>query len=322
MEDFIQGKELTLSAYIEILLSKNSSKLHPNNHFPTDELLNEFLKTINERSDREIRSILRKFIIHSCTFRSDEFRASNIIARIKDRKISNVQIDGRMEYDRRLLQYCLKNNCEVWEGLTWTLDLLPHFPKEAIKAIDAYFLANCQMLPDEWLNALSDCKTIIRARYINYNHPNEIYWNLEPKGFEFLIAELYERLEYSVTLTKDSYDGGVDVLAVKNEVSLKEKLVIQCKRYTKATIGVKDIRNLLGVVSDSKATKGVLITTSKFSHTAEKFAKDNPSIELINLTELNKLLNANLGTYWVNKIDNIITNQKANKVPRTKKVCH
>ncbi len=76
--------------------------------------------------------------------------------------------------------------------MTWVLDLLPHFPNEAIKAIDAYFLANYQMLPDNSLLALSDCASIIRARYINYEHPKEILYELKPKDFEFLVASLYE----------------------------------------------------------------------------------------------------------------------------------
>jgi restriction system protein len=67
---------------------------------------------------------------------------------------------------------------------------------------------------------------------------------------------------------------------------------------------------LLGVVSDMKATKGILITTSKFSPEAIKFEKNNPSIELINLSDLMILLNAHLGTYWTNKIDSIINEQK------------
>lgn len=239
--------------------------------------------------------------------------ANVVTTAIKEGKKDMVENILKTEYNRRLLQHLSKNG-EVWEGLTWTLDLLPHFPLEAIKAIDAYFLANCQLLPDHSLNALSDCIAIIRGRYINYEHPKEIFWNLAPKEFEFITAELYEELGYSVTLTPDSYDGGIDVHASKIEVGTKEKLVIQCKRYTKKNIvGVEDIRNLLGVVADTKATKGVLITTSSFSSEAKKFEKNNPSIELIDFTDLNKLLNANLGTYWVDKIDRIIRDQKRKK---------
>lgn len=315
----IDSTELTLDEFLNILFSNEASNLFPNNHFPTEGLLNEYLSTIHKRSDTEIRDLLRRFIICSSTFGLDEFAVKNIIITSKDGKKQINSNSIKTEYHRRLLQHFLLNRGEVWEGLTWTLDLLPNFPLEAIKAIDAYFLANCLLLPDHWLNALSDCTTIIRGRYINYEHPKEIFWNLAPKEFEFITAELYESLGYSVQLTQDSYDGGIDIHASKNEVSIKEKLVIQCKRYTKNnTVGVGDIRNLLGVVTDTKATKGVLITTSTFSTEAKKFENKNPSIELIDIVELNKLLNGNLGTYWIDKIDRIIRNQKSKKVYKKK----
>lgn len=322
-EELIDSRKLTLNEFLKILFSKDASKLFPDNHFPTEELLNEYLSKIHERSDNEIRAILRRFIVHSCTFGIDEFMAKMILVTSKDKKKYLPTNLGSPEYNRRLLQHFLLKKGEVWEGLTWTLDLLPHFPLEAIKAIDAYFLANCQLLPDHCLNALSDCTTIIRSRYINYEHPKEIFWNLAPKEFEFITAELYEKLGYSVRLTQDSYDGGIDIHASKNEVSTKEKLVIQCKRYTRNnTVGVGDIRNLLGVVADTKATKGVLITSSSFSPEAIKFEKNNPSIELIDIVELNKLLNGNLGTYWIDKIDRIIRGQKVKKNSRKNEGSH
>ena len=312
MKDYIQGKELSLSVFLKNLFSENRSRLFPNNHFPTDKMLNEFLDTIKERSDKLILAVLRTFIIHNCTFNIDRLRIPQIVNKNDAGKIIYPQFEGRIEYDIRVINHHLDETNNVWEGLTWTLDLLPHFPKEAINAINAYFLANCQALPDSYLHSLSDCSAIIRARYIDYQHPNELYYNLSPKEFEILVAELYKKLGYTVSLTQSSYDGGIDVIAEKKEITLKEKLVIQCKRYTKQTIGVKDIRNLLGVVTHFKATKGVFVTTSKFSSEAKKFERNNPSIELINLIDLNKLLNANLGYKWIHKIDNLIMSYKMN----------
>ena len=80
----------------------------------------------------------------------------------------------------------------------------------------------------------------------------------------------------------------------------------------KKTIGVADVRELLGVVNDKKVTKGVLITTTRFSTEAKKFEKNNPSVELIDCNDLMILLNTNLGTYWVKKLDKIINEQKIN----------
>lgn len=311
IDNIIFAKDLSLSDFLEKLNSNDYHRLYPNNCFPNEEMLDEYLKTIEKRYDNEIRSILRKFLIHNCTFGSDEFYANNLITRIKDKTYIS-SINPRTEYNRRVLTKFLTNHGEVWEGLTWVLDLLPHFPNEAIKAIDAYFLANCMMLPDNCLKALSDSATIIRARYINFQHPKDVFWNLNPIDFEYLVASLYQQMGYIVSVTKSSYDGGIDVNAEKKEIGEKEKLIIQCKRYTKQTVSVNDVRNLLGVINDTKATKGILITTSKFSTESRKLENNNPSIELIDINDLMKLLNTYLGTYWIQKLEKIINEQKIN----------
>jgi len=310
IDEIIYARELSLSKFLEILNSKDYGRLFPNNCFPTENMMNEYLDSISNRTENEIRFILRRFLIHNCTFGSDEFNAQYLIAKKEDKTYFTKAVGS--EYNRRLLTKFLTKRGEVWEGLTWVIDLLPHFPNEAIKAIDAYFLANCQMLPDYSLNALSDCATIIRAKYIDYKHPTEIFLNLNPFDFEFLIGALFESMDYKVSVTQSSYDNGIDVLAEKNILGQKEKVVIQCKKYTKQTIGVSDIRNLLGVIMDKKVTKGFLITTTKFSSEAKKFEKNNPSIELIDYNGLTTLLNSNLGPYWTTKLDKIINEQKIN----------
>tara|TARA_R110002020_G_scaffold475610_1_gene711317 strand:- start:379 stop:1332 length:954 start_codon:yes stop_codon:yes gene_type:complete len=311
LDDIIFAKDLTLSEFLDKMISKDFNRLYPNNCFPTEELMNEYIDTIDRRTDNEVRWVLRRFLIRNSTYGSDEHYAKNLIAKKGDKTYLDPN-NSKTEYNRRVLQKFLTKQGEVWEGLTWVLDLLPHFPNEAVKAIDAYFLANCLMLPDNCLNALSDSATIIRARYINYKHPNEIFWNLNPVDFEYLTAALFESMEYRVSVTQSSYDGGIDVNAEKIELGQKEKVVIQCKRYTKQTIGIGDIRNLLGVVHDKKATKGILIATSKFSSESRKFEKENPSIELIDVSDLMKLLNKYLGTLWTEKLDKIINEQKIN----------
>jgi restriction system protein len=311
LENIIYAKDLSLKEFLDKLISKDYGRLYPNNCFPTEEMMNEYLGSISQRNDNEIRSILRRFLIHNCTYGSDEFYAKNLISKkCSDTYFTSTSV--KPEYNRRLLTKFLTKRGEVWEGLTWVLDLLPHFPNEAIKAIDAYFLANCMMLPDNCLNALSDSATIIRARYINYEHPKEIFLNLNPVDFEYLIAALFGSMDYKTSLTKLSYDGGIDINAEKSELGHKERIIIQCKRYSKQTIGVSDVRTLLGVVHDRKVTKGILITTTKFSPESRKFEVNNPNIELIDFSGLIKLLNTHLGTYWTEKLDKIIKEQKLN----------
>jgi restriction system protein len=308
---FIDGNKLTLEKYLQVLTTKLSVILAPNNHFPTDEMLNEFLLTIKQRSDIEIKEILRAFFIKNCTFNIDliyKDTYKNIDWAQEQKLEEHYKKFTETQYFKRLMAH-QKETDTVWEGITWILDLLPHFPNEALRGLHAYFLANCQFVPDSYYNAFGDWTSIIRAKYIDVEIPQEIFLNLQPKEFEYIVAELYEEMGYETKLTNSSYDGGIDVIAEKKKTGKKEKLLIQCKRY-RNKIGVDEARKLLGVISDKKATKGTLVTCSNFTREAKKFSDANPRIELINMKELTQLLNLHLSPLWTVKTDRYIMNQK------------
>ncbi len=314
--NFISTNELTLEQFIEVIKLPASEKFYyPVGRFPTDLHLEDFINTIHDRSEKEFRSILLHFIPKSGTYGMDlrHLKYYKDIG-LDSQKDSGQTLEEQAENSQHSItgtQYfsnlmaAKPQKSSVWEGLTWIMDLLPHSPNEALKALNAYFSANCLFLPDDVLNAISDCGTMIRARYIDKLHPRQIFLNLSPIDFEKLVASLYKTMKYEIKLTKQSYDGGIDIYAEKTATGSKEKVVIQCKNYT-STISVIEVRNLLGVVTHNKSTKGVLVTSSEFSPAAIKLANENPSIELINHKDLSKLFNEHHGPYWVYKIENYI----------------
>ena len=93
--------------------------------------------------------------------------------------------------------------------------------------------------------------------------------------FEELIAELFHGFGYDVELTKQTRDGGRDIVAIKNnEIALK--YLIECKRPDPGNVvGIKPIRELYGVKSDEKASKAILATSTYFSKDALKFVERN-----------------------------------------------
>lgn len=303
----IEGKNLNLEEFLEYLLSKKYNDLYPNNFFPTEEMTNEFISKINTYDDKKIKAILRKFLIQNSTFGKDYYTAQWISREFKNKK--NIEKILSYEYYRKIIARTKSDKVYVWEGLTWILDLLPDSPKLAINIIDTYFYVNCQFLPDNCLNALSDCSMIIRAKYIDYKHKEDIFNELSPTDFEKLVGKLYKEIGYEIQLTSKSYDNGIDIIAKKQKKSQKQELLIQCKRYTKSKIGVSEIRNLLGVVANEKSTKGVLVTSSTFTNEAKKLAEKNPSIELIDNLDLVKLLNSSFGPYWTSRIEKIISDK-------------
>jgi restriction system protein len=76
---------------------------------------------------------------------------------------------------------------------------------------------------------------------------------------------------------------------------------------------VEEARALLGVVSNEKATKGVLVSTSEFTSEARKLEKDNRRLELICNKDLQILLNKYFGPKWPQYVDSIIARSSTKK---------
>lgn len=111
---------------------------------------------------------------------------------------------------------------------------------------------------------------------------------LEGIEFEDLIEKLISKMGFVTERTKRSFDGGIDIVAINEQPLFCGKYIIQCKRYSKS-IGEPISRDLYGVVNSEHSNKGILITNSCFTKSAQKFAENKP-LELINGKKLIKLL--------------------------------
>lgn len=138
--------------------------------------------------------------------------------------------------------------------------------------------------------------TIMKSEYFEQDNASDIteisqFANIqEMTGLEFenLVQKLLIAMGFDVDITKQSGDGGIDLVAYNNQPLLEGKYIIQCKRWS-ATVGEPPIRDLYGVVTHSSANKGVLITNSSFTKSAIEFSLNKP-IELIDGNKLNQLL--------------------------------
>lgn len=304
----IDVQEMNLEEWLNLVFSsKNEECFFIDYMFPNDSLKEKYLGTIQNRDEKEVINLLRKFLIQSGTTIQEELRLNYLLNCGKDDKEQFKKLIN-IEFYKRVLMHSIDKNYHVWEGNTWIIDLLPHNPKLAIAAIEAYFIAHIQFLPDGRFNSFSDAKSLIRAKFIDYKHPEEILLGLDPYDFEYLISALYRKMNYETNVTKKARDGGVDILAKKESIGEKEKLLIQCKRW-ESKVGEPDVMKLLGAISHAKANRGILVTTSDFSKPAKDFSSEN-NIELINRSKLNELLNDNFGPKWDFHLDYIITEEK------------
>ncbi len=92
-------------------------------------------------------------------------------------------------------------------------------------------------------------------------------------GLEERVACLMAHLGYRVEKTPRSRDGGVDVIAERDDaVGSRHRLLIQCKDNNRVC-GVEAVRSLNGVLPDGqRGTVGVVVCPSGFSTEARSFA--------------------------------------------------
>jgi hypothetical protein len=95
--------------------------------------------------------------------------------------------------------------------------------------------------------------------------PRDLY-RLSPWDFEKLIAELFRDKGWTVELTKQTRDGGSDIIAVRSDLGSHLRTLIEAKRYgPDKTVGVGIVRQLYAVRQLHHASKAILATTSHFS---------------------------------------------------------
>jgi restriction endonuclease Mrr len=99
---------------------------------------------------------------------------------------------------------------------------------------------------------------------------------LEPRKFEEIIAELLFAQGFEVELTKQTRDGGYDIIAIqKLQNHFPLKFLVECKHH-KNRIGIEIIRSFKNVIDEQNANRGILVTTSYFSREAIKAQKQYP----------------------------------------------
>ena len=110
---------------------------------------------------------------------------------------------------------------------------------------------------------------------------------LSPYQFEKFVAHLVERTGYRARVTKASGDGGVDIIAHKDELGFEGIVKVQCKQ-TLSTIGEPDISRLCGHVQSGEFA--LFVTLGDYSTQALHYARNKPNIRLIGGEDLVRLV--------------------------------
>lgn len=136
-----------------------------------------------------------------------------------------------------------------------------------------------------------------------------------PSFFEELVAKLLIKMGYGGSYDDilqnrgKSGDEGIDGVIKQDALGL-DKIYIQAKKWTENSVSGPEIQKFVGAIRQKQATKGIFITTSRFTEAALKCAKEvSDTIILIDGKMLTKLMfDYNIGvqteeTIEIKKID-------------------
>ena len=140
--------------------------------------------------------------------------------------------------------------------------------------------------------------------------------DLSPEAFERLIIKVISALGYGGDEGEMAEhlggpgDQGVDGEILEDKLGF-ERIYLQAKKYDKRRVGVSQVRDFVGALSQKNATKGILITTSRFTKGARRAAEQDRQhrVVLLDGDDLVKLMiEHNIGvrdklTYTVKDVD-------------------
>jgi len=114
-----------------------------------------------------------------------------------------------------------------------------------------------------------------------------------PAFFEQLVLDVLQKMGYgtssAIEHTGKSGDGGIDGIITLDRLGL-EKVYIQAKRW-QGSVGRPEIQGFFGALASRRATKGVFITTSRFTNEAVEFASQaSDSLVLVDGAHLTRLM--------------------------------
>lgn len=93
------------------------------------------------------------------------------------------------------------------------------------------------------------------------------------REFEMLCGEAYRRKGFAVQENGlGGADGGIDLILRRSG----ETWLVQCKRWKTFKVGVKEVRELYGILAAERADRGIFITCGEYTLDALAFAVGKP----------------------------------------------
>ena len=102
----------------------------------------------------------------------------------------------------------------------------------------------------------------------------ELIRKIEWKRFEDLCQQFYQSKGIKSETRPLGPDGGIDIRLYQDDTG-KATSIVQCKAWGERFVGVKPVRELLGVMTHEKIEKAFFMTSGRFSDDAKAVATSN-----------------------------------------------
>jgi len=279
---------------------KKALKLDPKNSSAKEWL--QMARVALKKREREIANYLVENDIIEVT---NEYDGKNKMAFILDR----IEVEGNKYYF-----VTLHDEDEVQtrtEDSKTTLYVMQHNSQKGFKPVtdENLILKAFTTLASKEKNeeGLSENKEEIEKKNIEFSskllpineelkryfslHPEKLY-NLHPRKFEELVADILKDFGFDVELTSATRDGGFDIYAyMKTQIGIFLTFV-ECKRWKPTKpVGIEVVQRLQGVQHINNAHKSMIVTTSYFSQPAILESKKHKNLmELVDYNNLKEWL--------------------------------
>jgi len=157
----------------------------------------------------------------------------------------------------------------------------PNFLERTIQNIKALRVLYPDKQPPKQLIKVVGVITTELIKYLK-KHPKAMY-QIKPRQFEELVAEILASYGWDVQMTPAIKDGGYDIFAVSKDLGteLKTSWIIECKKYAPENkVGVDIVRALYAIKIDLRVANALLATTSYFTKGVKEFKASHYDIEL------------------------------------------
>lgn len=231
-------------------------------------------------TDEQIRSLIMKLrlsnpLLHSLTSNMHisgmEITPKDILSRV----VGNIHNSDIQEFYSKYSNFLYKYG----NGIDFSSDIIHSDNKIIVPSKD--IIRGVVVVDDSLLRKAKENPQIIHS--------------LSSREFEEMVCELLDNQGYNVKLTKQTRDGGKDMIVVQESILGEFCIYVECKKYdTSRPVSVSLVRELYGTVTIDNATAGMLITTSHFTKDAQEYTekiKNRMTLKDYNdlVQELNKI---------------------------------